>query len=136
MTIWLPNLRRSGTPIYIEIADAIEQDIASGKLAPGEKLPPVRNVAFDIGVTVGTVSRAYALARERGLVSGEVGRGTYILDTSDVPEQQPETFAPDINDQHEITASSLPKPRGKDRTNLPARLSPGPPQQNRHTGRG
>ena len=48
-------------------------------LPAGAKLPPQRNLAFDIGVTIGTVSRAYAVARERGLVSGEVGRGTYVL---------------------------------------------------------
>ncbi|MGB7334309.1 MAG: PLP-dependent aminotransferase family protein, partial [Salaquimonas sp.] len=83
MTNWLPNLIRNGTPLYIEIADQIERDIDSGRLPSGARLPPVRNVAFDIGVTNGTVSRAYKLACERGLVSGEVGRGTYVLAKSD-----------------------------------------------------
>ncbi len=78
MTNWLPTLPESKGPIYVRLADAIETDIESGTLAPGSKLPPHRNLAFDIGVTVGTVSRAYAVARERGLVTGEVGRGTFI----------------------------------------------------------
>ena len=82
MTNWLPLLTRNGTPLYIEIADVIESDIESGRLPAGTRLPPVRNVAFDIGVTNGTVSRAYKLACERGLVSGEVGRGTYVLEKS------------------------------------------------------
>ncbi len=78
MTTWFPEIQRSGAPIYVEIADAMAQDIDNGKLRPGEKLPPQRNLAFDIGVTIGTIGRAYALARQRGLVTGEVGRGTYI----------------------------------------------------------
>ncbi len=78
MTTWFPEIQRTGAPIYIEIADAMASDIGSGKLKPGEKLPPQRNLAFDIGVTIGTIGRAYALARQRGLVTGEVGRGTYV----------------------------------------------------------
>ena len=78
MTSWFPDIQRTGSPIYIEIADAMEQDIDNGTLKPGEKLPPQRNLAFDIGVTIGTIGRAYTLARQRGLVTGEVGRGTYV----------------------------------------------------------
>lgn len=79
MTNWLPNIEKTNQPLYIGIADAIEAGISDGELPSGTKLPPLRNIAYDIGVTVGTVSRAYALACERGLVSGEVGRGTYVL---------------------------------------------------------
>ncbi|MCV3241486.1 PLP-dependent aminotransferase family protein [Mesorhizobium sp. ZC-5] len=79
MTNWLPDLREGSGPLYLRLANRIEDDIGSGALPSGAKLPPQRNLAFDIGVTIGTVGRAYALARERGLVSGEVGRGTYIL---------------------------------------------------------
>ena len=53
MTNWFPDIQRAGTPIYIEIADAMAHDIDNGKLKPGEKLPPQRNLAFDIGVTIG-----------------------------------------------------------------------------------
>ncbi len=78
MTNWLPDIELRSGPLYCRIADSIEDAIGEGALAPGEKLPPQRNLAYDIGVTIGTVSRAYALARERGLVSGEIGRGTYV----------------------------------------------------------
>ncbi|MBO6815570.1 MAG: PLP-dependent aminotransferase family protein [Rhizobiaceae bacterium] len=94
MTNWLPSLEKSGNPLYIELADAIEHDIESGKLPPGTKLPPQRNIAFDIGVTVGTISRGYALARERGLVSGEIGRGTYVLDKAGVLDRTGTMLAP------------------------------------------
>lgn len=79
MTSWLPDISVGVGPLYQRLADSIESDIDGGALAPGAKLPPQRDLAFDIGTTVGTVGRAYALLRERGLVSGEVGRGTYVL---------------------------------------------------------
>jgi len=79
MTTWLPNVQAGSGPFYLRLADQIESDIAQGVLAPGAKLPPQRDLAYDIGVTIGTIGRAYALVRERGLVSGEVGRGTFVL---------------------------------------------------------
>lgn len=84
MTTWLPDLSEGSGPLYLRLAERLERDIEHGVLAEGTKLPPLRNLAFDVGVTVGTVSRAYSLARERGLVSGEVGRGTYVLPRGDV----------------------------------------------------
>lgn len=79
MTNWLPDLSQGSGPLYARLADRIEADIGQGLLPPGGKLPPQRDLAYDLGVTIGTVGRAYALLRERGLVSGEVGRGTYVL---------------------------------------------------------
>ncbi|WP_421913372.1 PLP-dependent aminotransferase family protein [Mesorhizobium sp.] len=79
MTNWLPDLTTGSGPLYQRLADAIEADIDKGTIDPGAKLPPQRDLAYDIGATVGTVGRAYQLLRERGLVSGEVGRGTYVL---------------------------------------------------------
>lgn len=96
MTNWLPNLEPGKGPLYLQLAERIESDIAEGVLAPGTKLPPQRNLAFDIGVTIGTVGRAYNLIRERGLVSGEVGRGTYVTERRESvlehPSPRTETF--------------------------------------------
>lgn len=78
MTNWLPNELPGSEPIYVRLANRLENDIECGRLPAGTKLPPLRNLAFDLGVTIGTISRAYAVARERGLVVGEVGRGTYV----------------------------------------------------------
>ena len=77
MTIWTPELTQ-GKPIYLAIADAMAGDILSGKLNVGEKLPPHRDLAWRLKVTVGTVTRAYKEAEIRGLLSGEVGRGSYV----------------------------------------------------------
>lgn len=65
-------------PKYLAIADAIARDVANGRLAPGSQVPPQRDLARELGVTLGTVTRGYAEARRRGLLSGEVGRGTFV----------------------------------------------------------
>ena len=70
MTNWLPDISRGSGPVYLRLADSIESAISSGALPAGSKLPPQRNLAYDIGVTIGTIGRAYALVHERGLVAG------------------------------------------------------------------
>lgn len=77
MTIWQPDLDRS-KPLYLAIADSLGQDIAAGVLREGTRLPPQRNLAWKLGVTLGTVTRAYKEAENRGLLTGEVGRGSYV----------------------------------------------------------
>jgi DNA-binding transcriptional MocR family regulator len=78
MTIWTPNLESSQGPAYLAIADALAADIQSGHLPVGTRLPTHRDLADALGVTVGTVTRAYAEAQRRNLISGEVGRGTFV----------------------------------------------------------
>jgi DNA-binding transcriptional MocR family regulator len=69
---------RRGLPRYLAIAEALADDVASSRLGPGAQLPTHRDLADRLGVTVGTVSRAYAEAARRGLIAGEVGRGTFV----------------------------------------------------------
>jgi DNA-binding transcriptional MocR family regulator len=64
------------------IAEAIARDLENGRLAPGTRLPTHRLLADRLGVTIGTASRGYAEARRRGLVTGEVGRGTFVRSSS------------------------------------------------------
>ena len=52
----------------------------AGQLKAGDQLPPHRELANRLQVTVATVSRAYAEARKAGWISGEIGRGTFVLD--------------------------------------------------------
>src|SRR5262245_17776373 len=77
-TMWRPRLDRKSGPLYLSLATTIAQDVQSGRLKSGERLPPQRDLADQLGVTVTTVTRGYAEAERRGLVRGEVGRGTYI----------------------------------------------------------
>jgi DNA-binding transcriptional MocR family regulator len=75
---WQPDLSDFSGPRYLALASALERDIASGRLGAGERLPTHRDLAWQLGVTVGTVSRGYAEALRRGLLTGEVGRGTFV----------------------------------------------------------
>ncbi len=78
MTNWAPDLAGRSGPRYLAIADALAADVAAGRFHAGDRLPTHRDLAWRMGVTVGTVSRAYAEAERRGLIGGEVGRGTYV----------------------------------------------------------
>ena len=63
---------------YRALADTVAGEIASGQLVPGARLPPQREFAYQRGIAVSTATRVYAELVRRGLVSGEVGRGTYV----------------------------------------------------------
>ena len=78
MTIKLPPRGQRSGPIYQAIADAIGREIEAGRLKPGGRLPTQRVLARQLGVTLTTVTRAYVEAQRRGLLSGEVGRGTFV----------------------------------------------------------
>lgn len=86
--MWVPSLASSKRPVYLAIADALAADVASGRLASGHRLPPQRDLADRLGVTVTTVSRAYREAAQRGLVEGEVGRGTYVRAGLGEPDEE------------------------------------------------
>lgn len=70
-------------PKYSRVALGIEQAIREGKLDPGSQLPPQRELAYALGVTLGTVSRGYGEAEKQGLVQGETGRGTFVCKSED-----------------------------------------------------
>ncbi len=78
MTIWSPVIQPDAEPKYLALVDALAHDIQAGLLRPGDRLPTHRQLADDLGLALGTVSRAYGQAERRGLVSGEVGRGTFV----------------------------------------------------------
>jgi DNA-binding transcriptional MocR family regulator len=78
MTIWIPNLAGRSGPKYRALTDAITDAITGGLLTAETKLPPQRDLAYALDISIGTVTRAYKDAERRGLVVGEVGRGTYV----------------------------------------------------------
>jgi DNA-binding transcriptional MocR family regulator len=63
---------------YLKLADAVAAEIASGALKPGDRLPPQRIFAYERHIAVSTASRVYTELLRRGLVVGEVGRGTFV----------------------------------------------------------
>ncbi|TDD36049.1 PLP-dependent aminotransferase family protein [Actinomadura sp. KC06] len=63
---------------YRRVADEVAAGIAAGRLRPGDRLPPQRAFARERGIAASTASRVYRELRRRGLVVGEVGRGTFV----------------------------------------------------------
>lgn len=78
MTSWLPNLNEDVRPRYLALANAIADDIEAARLPLGARLPTHRDLAYRLGISVHTVSNAYAELDRRGYVMGQVGRGTYV----------------------------------------------------------
>lgn len=75
---WLRRFEALDGPAYRRIAQALENAAAEGELQAGDQIPAQREVARRLGVDLTTVTRAYALARERGLIEGTTGRGTFV----------------------------------------------------------
>jgi GntR family transcriptional regulator len=71
---------RSGLPIYIQIVNQVQAQIASGILRPGDQLPTVRALAEELRVNFNTVARAYRMLDEARIISTQQGRGTYITE--------------------------------------------------------
>ncbi|MBZ9537360.1 PLP-dependent aminotransferase family protein [Modicisalibacter tunisiensis] len=88
MTIDLTPYLSSQGPKYLAIARALSEAIRQGELTPGTRLPPHRQLADALGVSVQTVSRAYAQAEKMGLVQARVGSGTWINTLDDNREAE------------------------------------------------
>ena len=78
MAIWAPNLAGRRGPKYLQIVEALAEDIASGALPADTRLPPHRALAWRLGLSANTTSRAYAEGVRRALLRGEIGRGTFV----------------------------------------------------------
>ena len=75
---WIPEKSRLSRPYYLTLANLLEADIVSGKLASGTKLPPQRELADYLDLNFTTITQAYNLCRERELIYGVVGKGTFV----------------------------------------------------------
>lgn len=81
MTIeWAQGISFDQGPKYQVLRDAIVRAIETQALSVGEKLPPVRDLAWKVGVTPGTVARAYTILTDEGRLEAAVGRGTFVAE--------------------------------------------------------
>ncbi len=71
---------RSGLPIYTQIVNQLQAQVAAGALKPGDQLPTVRALAEELRVNFNTVARAYRILDEARIISTQQGRGTYITE--------------------------------------------------------
>jgi GntR family transcriptional regulator len=70
----------SGLPIYTQIVNQIQSQLANAILKPGNQLPTVRALAQELRVNFNTVARAYRILDEARIISTQQGRGTYITE--------------------------------------------------------
>ena len=71
---------RSGLPIYTQIVNQVQAQVAGGILKPGDQLPTVRALAEELRVNFNTIARAYRILDEARIISTQQGRGTYITE--------------------------------------------------------
>lgn len=74
----IANQSPSALPIYIQVSELLIRDIAAGRLMDGERLPPEREMANNLGISVGTLRKALADLVEKGLLERVQGSGNYI----------------------------------------------------------
>jgi DNA-binding transcriptional MocR family regulator len=77
-TNWAPDLNQFPGPKYLGLSRALREAIRSGELPPNARLPTVRDLAWRLHLTPGTVARAYQRATQEGLLAATVGRGTFV----------------------------------------------------------
>ena len=77
-TSWLPELVAADGPKYLALSRALRDAVRSGTLAEGSRMPTVRDLAWELKVTPGTVARAYQIGTQEGLLEATVGRGTFV----------------------------------------------------------
>ncbi|MGJ8545363.1 MAG: PLP-dependent aminotransferase family protein [Sulfitobacter sp.] len=106
-TIWPNALPAASGPKYKTVAAIIRDAVHDGRLKPGGRLPPVRELAWQLRITPGTVARAYTVLTDEGALVAEVGRGTFVAE----PAKAADTSADPL-----IEMDVVPHKAGQSRT--------------------
>jgi len=77
-----------GVPIYRQIIRQIENAVLSDRLKAGERLPTIRSLAVELKINPNTIAKAYGELEIRGILTTQVGSGTYISDKKPDPEDE------------------------------------------------
>jgi len=80
-------------PIYLQVIEKIKQDIVSGKLKPGEKMPSSRDYSNELGINFNTVARVYRELENEEIVFTKRGLGTFITESDQIIEKLRYTMA-------------------------------------------
>jgi DNA-binding transcriptional MocR family regulator len=104
---WLAAIEKSGQPAYLAIADAIADDMRSGQLTAGARLPALRELATQLHLNFTTVARAYAEAQRRGLIDSRTGQGSFVRNVLPPNFGRPRGFS----DLLAMTMNLPPEPR-------------------------
>jgi GntR family transcriptional regulator len=79
----------SPVPLQDQLVAELRRLLATGKLSIGDELPPVRQLANDLGINLNTVARAYRELTDAGLLASMRGRGTVVVGTRERPRGKP-----------------------------------------------
>jgi GntR family transcriptional regulator len=79
----------SSIPLQDQLVSELRRLLATGKLSVGDELPPVRQLANDLGINLNTVARAYRELTDAGLLTSVRGRGTVVIGTTERPRGKP-----------------------------------------------
>ena len=110
MPDWIPDLSQNEKPRYMAIAGAIAEDISTGRLSTGDRLPAQRKLAKRLKIHFTTVARGYVEAQRRGLIESKVGQGTFVRVKSH-SQRAPLSFPPRPVD---LTMNLPPEPDDPD----------------------
>jgi 2-aminoadipate transaminase len=103
----------SHVPLYIQLRDQVRALVNTGDLRPGDRIPASRELAVQLGVHRTTVANAYAELESEGLISGHVGRGTFVLGEANGHKSQP-TVPPPASNGHLRWESLFADERGEE----------------------
>src|SRR5215467_3283814 len=90
----MPNHKRSRVPLYVKIAEAFTRQVATGVLRPGDRVPSLRKLSWDQGVSLSTGLQAYVWLENRGYLEARPQSGFYIRTpfAKLIPEPQAESL--------------------------------------------
>lgn len=105
---WQPHFEEGIRPIYKAIVSALESDIKYGILKAGDQLPPQRELADFLGVNFTTITRAYKICEQKGLISAIVGKGTFVSADANIEATTDDTepFLIDLGRIHSLNNCS------------------------------
>ena len=83
------TLQDNGIPIYVQLRDQFSALVGRGALAPGQRLPTMREVAVALKIDLNTVQRAYAELEREGILTLVRGRGTFVAETPPARDHKP-----------------------------------------------
>jgi len=96
-------------PIYQQVADGIKALIAKGDLREGEALPPVRQLAADLGVNLNTIATAYRELQGEGLITVRHGSGAVVASRTSVERTEDELRKPLRTALTQLVLAGLPR---------------------------
>lgn len=90
ITLWFNINPASSVPIYVQLVDEIKTAVARGVLAPGERMPTVRELASGLSINPLTISKAYQRLEQEGVLVTMRSRGTFVAEGPSVLNKEAE----------------------------------------------